>query len=310
MIVYPKVIVVTNKNDLTSDYLILKLKSLQIPYLRVNSEDITEFDPTRPKMIYFGDTEFVLSKVKSVYYRRVPSFFPMASNANDTLFINRERKHFLEGFYLSLVAKWINPIGVTYLGERKLYQLQIANFIGFKIPKTLVSNDIQKIRAFLKDNQKSIIKPISHGLQVTEKDVFSIYTSTISLQSLESDDGLYESPVLIQDRIPNYRDIRVTIVGDYICSVEIEKVEGENVDWRDPLVKKDYKLHALPGYLIELIKKFNQELGLVYSAMDFILTEDGDYYFLETNPVGEWVWLERILNLPIGERIIHELTVD
>ena len=53
--------------------------------------------------------------------------------------------------------------------------------------------------------------------------------------------------------------------------------------------------------------KLHKELDLVYSAFDFVLTPEGKYFFLETNPAGEWVWLERELGLPISKTIINEL---
>jgi glutathione synthase/RimK-type ligase-like ATP-grasp enzyme len=49
------------------------------------------------------------------------------------------------------------------------------------------------------------------------------------------------------------------------------------------------------------------ELGLVYGAIDLILTPDGEYVFLEVNPSGEWGMLERDLNYPISDAIAHAL---
>ena len=35
--------------------------------------------------------------------------------------------------------------------------------------------------------------------------------------------------------------------------------------------------------------------------------EDGQYYFLEVNPTGEWGMLQRDLDLPIAENIAETL---
>ncbi len=281
----------------------------QIPYLRLNSEDITEvsltYQPHRIE-VHHETIRYDLSNVKSVYFRRAPTIFPPAVNEDDTPFINRERRDFFEGLYGSLNAKWVNPMYATYKAERKLLQLSVAQKLGLNIPKTIVTNDPVKILAFVKDKE-CIIKPISHGLQVTESNVYSIYTSELeSIDSLKTE-MLIESPVLIQEKIPNYRDIRVTVVGSFVFAVEIEKNDTENVDWRAPEIVKSYKKHKLPGKILDQIFSIHNELNLTYSAFDFILTPQGEYVFLETNPAGEWVWLERELNLNISDAIIQEL---
>jgi glutathione synthase/RimK-type ligase-like ATP-grasp enzyme len=48
-------------------------------------------------------------------------------------------------------------------------------------------------------------------------------------------------------------------------------------------------------------------LGLQYGALDFILTPDGRYVFLELNPNGQWLWVERMTGLPIADAIAATL---
>ncbi len=307
----PKILLITNKDDFAIDYLILKLAKRDIQYLRINSEDITNF-----RLSYVLDNSielkysnyiYNLKEIKSVYFRRAPSIFPKAVNFNDTTFINRERRDFLEGLYLSMDAKWINPVFATYKAERKIYQLTVAKKIGFNVPRTLGSNNPSKVISFIKENNECIIKPISHGLQVTKDGIYSIYTSKVINYESIDDKEIFESPVLIQEKIDNYRDIRATVIGDRIFAVEIDTDENNKIDWRKPNLNKTYKIHQLPTKIKELIFKLHKELNLIYSAFDFILTTAGEYYFLETNPAGEWVWLERELNIPISEAIIDEL---
>ena len=48
-------------------------------------------------------------------------------------------------------------------------------------------------------------------------------------------------------------------------------------------------------------------LDLVFGVIDFIVTPDDQYVFLEVNPSGEWGMLEQKLELPIGAAIAHSL---
>lgn len=311
MIIAPQVLFVTNKDDFAIDFLIYKFKDYCIPYLRLNSEDITECDVTwnfgNDVRLKFCDCEYGLKDLKSVYFRRAPTIFPNSSNHNDTPYINRERRDFFEGLYLTLNAKWINPIFATYMAERKLFQLNAAKNMGFDVPSTIVSNNPSEIKSFIDLHGKCIIKPISHGLQISKEGAFSIYTSEVKDTDFMEKDKLFECPAFVQSRINNYRDIRATVIGNEIFAVEIEKDKNDDVDWRTPDTKKSYKIHTLPNNLVELMHKLHKAFDLVYSAFDFILTPEGEYYFLETNPAGEWVWLERELGLPISTAIINEL---
>jgi glutathione synthase/RimK-type ligase-like ATP-grasp enzyme len=307
----PEVLFVTNKDDFAIDFLIYKFKDNHIPYLRLNSEDITGCDVTwnfgNDVCFKFNDYEYSLKNLKSIYFRRAPTIFPNSSNHNDTPYINRERRDFFEGLYLTLDVKWINPIFATYISERKLYQLNVARNIGFDIPSTIVSNNPLEIKNFIDLHGNCIIKPISHGLQISKEGAFSIYTSEIKDIDFLEKDKLFECPAFVQSRIDNFRDIRATVIGNTIFAVEIEKDKIDDVDWRTPDTEKSYKVHTLPNNIVELMLKLHKALDLVYSAFDFVLTPEGEYYFLETNPAGEWVWLERELGLPISTAIINEL---
>lgn len=309
----PQIILLTNRDDFTCDYLIDKIRSNYgdvISYFRINSEDIIntiyEYDAKGKLIISHNSINYDLAKVKSVYFRRVSTVFPSSLDNNNNNFINRERRDFLEGVLLSLKAKWINPLFATIQGERKLFQLSIANKLGLKIPSTLVTNDPKKIKEFIK-RKPAIIKPISHGLQVTNEKTFSIYTSTINQNDIQDEKQLFEVPSYIQEKIENKSDIRVTVIDKNIFAVSIKKDNDEEIDWRKPTVIKSYSIISLPNEINDKLLKLNNELGLRYSAIDLIQTSDDDYIFLEVNPAGEWVWLERELELEISNKIIKAL---
>jgi glutathione synthase/RimK-type ligase-like ATP-grasp enzyme len=43
---------------------------------------------------------------------------------------------------------WVNPIDRVSVAELKLYQLQVARELGFRVPRTLVSRDPAELRRF------------------------------------------------------------------------------------------------------------------------------------------------------------------
>jgi len=48
--------------------------------------------------------------------------------------------------------------------------------------------------------------------------------------------------------------------------------------------------------------------GINFASADMILTPEGEYVFLELNPNGQWLWLERDLGLPLVAHMADLLT--
>ncbi|KYP15354.1 hypothetical protein [Flavihumibacter sp. CACIAM 22H1] len=309
----PHTLVISNREDVSIEYLLSKMNDRGISYLRVNSEDIGSLhfniNPKGEKLCTFHETEHDLSTIRSVVFRRIPLKYNIQKDGENHKYLNHERKHFLEGLFLSLEnAKWINPMFGTQIAERKLYQLHAAHRLGLRTPNSIITNRLTLALDFLKKESSAIIKPISNGLQVVGEKVYSIYTTEVNFESFADLQlaPVFDTPVFLQEKIPNQGDIRVTIVGKSVFAVKIIK-EGAEVDWRRPEVTKKYELIQLPIQLKEQLLNVNRHFGLIYSAIDLILTPEGEYVFLEVNPVGEWVWLEIELGLSISHQIISEL---
>lgn len=307
---FPRILIITNLEDFAADYLILKLMEADINYLRVNSEDVSNwsitYDPYNGIFLRYEDSHYNLSSVQGIYFRRAPTIFNHFYNNKNSNFLWRESKEFLEGIYLTLDANWINPIFETYKAERKLYQLNIAKKIGFKIPRSLITNIPSEVKKFISEKE-CIIKPISHGLQISDEEIFSMYTSSIDKDLEFNLDELFETPVYVQEKIQNQFDIRVTVIGAKLFPVSIKKGNLNEVDWRKPEILKDYQTIELPASVADKCFEINNKLGLSYSAIDLIQSKNDEYTFLEVNPAGEWVWLEKELGLPLSQKIIEEL---
>lgn len=308
-----KTLFLTNRDDVSIEYLIAKYREHSDAYLRINSEDLDllnfEIDPAGFSFCLANGKEHDLSTVKSVVFKRVPTKYNNPVGDENSAYLNNERKHFFEGLYLTFEhAKWVNPMFATHIAERKIYQLNVAAQLGLQIPKSIVTNNLEKAIGFLNSQPKAIIKPISNGLQVLKDKVYSIYTTEVTSEDFRNLNlaNTFSTPVFLQERIENSYDIRVTIVGSNVFAVRISK-ESMEVDWRKPDIVKHYEIAKLPEALVEKLLRLNTKFGMVYSAIDLIQNPAGDFIFLEINPVGEWAWLEQELNLNISEMFIKEL---
>jgi D-alanine-D-alanine ligase-like ATP-grasp enzyme len=48
-------------------------------------------------------------------------------------------------------------------------------------------------------------------------------------------------------------------------------------------------------------------MNLRSGSLDFSLNKNGEYYFLEVNPNGQWLWLEHKTGVSISKEIANSL---
>jgi glutathione synthase/RimK-type ligase-like ATP-grasp enzyme len=304
-------LILTSEKDLTADFLIVALLERGISYFRLNAEDIrgAEFTfrierGTVVKSISVGSRSLDLTEVSAVWYRRVIHPTPAASLAPaERKFVFGELRHTAIGMVLNPDVLWVNPIDKVSIAEHKLYQLQVANKIGLKTPRTIVSRDAALLNEFASANPTgTICKPVFHGLFVDETDSYSVYTRRIE-EPLLDEASVKACPVLLQQEIPRLADVRATFIGEKSFVVDISGT-ADLVDWRDQRTPVTYAVSCLGDETEALCREMLRKLGLVYGAFDFIRAPDGALVFLEVNPTGEWAWLENELGLPMRDAFI------
>ena len=116
-------------------------------------------------------------------------------------------------------------------------------------------------------------------------------------------DSIELTPVYIQNYVQKSYEVRVTVIDDNYFAVKI--LSDNSVDWRDG--NNQYELIDVPEEVRECIKMMMKDFQLRFGAIDYIVSNDGKWYFLEINPNGQWQWLESILNLSISDCIMKVL---
>ena len=131
----------------------------------------------------------------------------------------------------------------------------------------------------------------------------------MSTADLANDDALAVAPVIYQRHLEKRCDIRVTIVGESIYAAVIQSQEAKSakVDWRLADVELAHEVHVLPEKMARACRRLMKALNLNFGAVDLVLTPKDEYYFLEINPNGQWLWLEDKLLFPISDRIVEWL---
>jgi glutathione synthase/RimK-type ligase-like ATP-grasp enzyme len=221
----------------------------------------------------------------------------------DTQFIHDECRHALRGLWSSMKCKWINDPYKNDIASKKVLQLEMAKRIGFSIPNTLITNSPNDANRFI--SQLGVGNVIFKPLSPTEKD----WRETRLLKKVELDilECVKFAPVIFQEFIVSKYNLRITVINRKIFSAVILADEASYI--YDIRMSENHTIepYSLPKKVELHIHKLMNSLGLVYGAIDMIVKPDGQYIFLEINPAGQWLFIEKATNMPISEAIAIEL---
>jgi glutathione synthase/RimK-type ligase-like ATP-grasp enzyme len=118
-----------------------------------------------------------------------------------------------------------------------------------------------------------------------------------------------ETACLFQELVPKKVELRITIVGTQVFAAEISYRDPDAavLDWRTAYHNLQYRVYDLPEHISRKCLAFVQRLGLLFAAIDMIVTPDERYVFLEANACGQWSWIQQATGLPICEALVDLL---
>lgn len=237
-----------------------------------------------------------------VWWRRPGKpFIPRLVHPDDLEFVRKENSTFFNSmpYVFDEDTWWVNPYSSGFKSNSKLLQLKLANKCGLNIPPTLISNDPMKIKNFINANSSNgvIYKSFTPNFWFDETNLKISYTRTVIEEQLPSDEVLQTTPGIFQKKIDKQFELRVTCFGDHHVAVKIDSQNHPKgkLDWRAiPATDLRVSQFTLPEKIHNLVKVHMRELGIVFGCYDFIVTPENEYYFLEVNEQGQFLWIESI----------------
>lgn len=225
---------------------------------------------------------------------------PGSVHSDDRKNAQRECETLFQSFWevIAIHAMWVNLPNKARAANSKLLQLRTAFEVGLKVPKTIVANDPDKIKNFFIQCEGEIIYKTLHPMSwVNENDVRFTYTKEISLEALPSDAVLKMTPGIFQKKMQKAYELRVTYFGNYPVVVKLHSQDHPKgrMDWRYlPTQELIVTKYSLPDLIDRQCRAFMEKLGIIFGCFDFIVTPDNQYYFLEVNESGQFLWIEAI----------------
>lgn len=318
------ILIFTNKQDTHTDEVIRNLHRKKIEVFRLNSEDLLltykinlYIDKTG---LWYGDIidelgrVLDLEKLKVAWLRKPDfNFFgDRGAEAEAEKFIASEAKSFINVLYSLPNIKWINDPFIANKAKVKFQQLLLANEHSVRIPKTLITTQPEAAKEFF----------IECGEEVLIK---TIYTGNVTIDGINQGipsrkigrDDFYKSyksislaPTQLQEYVEKAFELRITVIGKKVFAVKIDSQlhEETKIDWRLHTRMNPHSIFELPLKIERFCVDFLKEQGLLYGAMDFIVTPKNEYFFLENNPFGQYLWLETETKIPLTEEMCNLLT--
>lgn len=257
-----------------------------------------------------------LDKVTSIWSRRPTGFtFHDDLDSDASKFARAETTEAMGGIFRIPGCRWVNHPDKDLVASYKPYQLALAARIGLKIPDTLITTDPSAAKLFIEANARygAIYKTLSSPNVKSELYKPSvIFTSKISDANLEFLETVRYAPCLIQEYVRKSFEVRLTVINRKAFAVALNAPESYptgthpgTTDWR--AVQREgieYSVLQLPEKIESLCVELLDQLGLVFGAIDLIVTPEQEYVFVEVNPSGQWAWLERETGLPMVDTLV------
>lgn len=320
------ILVFTSKQDVHADSVIKNLYKRDIGVFRLNSEDILSSYKCNldidSKGLWSGTIAdgygrvLRLDKLKVAWFRKPQFNFyeTQESQIGNIEFAVSETKAFINSLYSLPNVKWINDPFCANKAKVKFQQLLIAKRFGIRVPRTLITTDPETAKEFF----------LACGKKVLVK---AIYTANVTIDGINQGIpsrligpdiffGFYKnisvSPTQLQEYVPKAYELRITVFGEDVYAVKIDSQlhHETRIDWRLNTKLNPHSIYRLPDHVNKFCTALVREQSLTYGALDFIVSPEGEYFFLENNPFGQYLWLEHETGLALTDAMCNLLVAN
>lgn len=294
------ILILSTPEDTDTNLVIEWLNHKKIPVFRLNDEDLMM---GRSSIIYTPNDEVLVTNsfksisindITVVWYRKfgfLLEYNEIFGGNNDLMQYMLSEFRNLKLFLFETLSKkkWLcdrqNPIS-------KMEMLNKAKSVNINIPDTIIcTTKIELEKFFLKNNKSIITKSIGDARFIKFRGSgFMLHTHKIE-NTIDFDQVF--SPSLFQEYIEKIIEIRTFFLDGECFSMAIfsQANERTKLDFRDYDIDKPNRFvpYKLPRELEKKIVAFMDSINLNTGSLDLLKSlKDGEYYFLEVNPCGQF----------------------
>ena len=311
------ILIVTNSEDKTTDYVEEGLVERKINYLRINTDNFTNefilhFKPCFPEILKISTKEtFIIDDITKVWFRRPKAISIHTKNIDAELY-ESEWPEAIQGVLAHIpLDKWVNhPMYNTY-ASYKMEQLTRAISLNINVPDTIVTQSMDLVNEFKSKHERIIVKPLAVGFFEGQEEDAYIFTNKLKDEDLEDFSLIQNCPTFFQQAIAPKTDVRINVFGNKIFAIKLVLKNADKIDIRrNNMDGVKYVETSVPEEekvkLLSLIKSYN----LQFAAVDYVIDNSGKWIFLEINPNGQWAWFDFHIDIDLRKKFIDFLLED
>ena len=330
------ILIFTIGNDISTSDVINWLEYFGEEVIRINADDnLYKFEEINSEGIFFRNRltnkVFNLLDAKACWWRRrgiskscftnlkkedvlISGEYDLTSliSGNNSL-INNEVDDLIDFIYYQVHNNCKVNLGKPSFNLNKLIVNEIAEKQGLKIPAFKIAKNNSQIASFKEGKSGLISKAISNGVYNTiENNRFYSYTELIEDELLNTNEEVKFFPSLIMEKIDKKSEIRTFFIDGHFFSMVIffkssnqTKVDFRKYNSQEPNKTEPY---CLPKSIEDKLEKLFNKLRLNCGSIDLIIDTNGDYIFLEINPVGQYGMVSSPCNYNLDKKIAKYLT--
>lgn len=317
------VLILSAKDDFSTNDVINWLVFMDKKFIRISEEDEIQFSKIEITnenidllIIINNKIEIKLSEINRFWYRRSSLNIFIEKLQKNTILNSKVNNHlFLEGHMLQIYFineiknKSLNIPSDNYLN--KLIVLREAVELEINVPKTLVTNSKKELLSFYSAHKKLITKNISPGVFITEQNkVLSTITERVSLEDITHLPERFAYS-LFQEEIKKMFELRIFFIEDnfYASAIFSQNDKKTEVDFRNYNFEKPNRTppFKLPRSIEKKLNNLMKKIKLNSGSIDLIYSNDGKYYFLEVNPIGQFYQVSNPCNYYLEKKIAEFL---
>lgn len=301
------VLIISTEDDLHAEAVTRILESSDVPVYRISNRHFPgsiglamnhgrecSSIITLPNKKKLRDNE-----IGSIWWRR-PTDYGVDNKFNtysDRQFARLNCLHAFEAFITALPCRCMNDIWNQRKAQRKGFQLQVAKECGLRVPDTLITNQPQLASSFFAKNSRSVFKSLEKTSKAAAETCLFTQDDLLRLHTL------CYAPAIFQEYIEPGCDLRITIVENdiYAARLSTENEYGK-IDIRLDMGAK-IESFELPEDLRRSLLLLMRRLGLAFGAVDMKMDREGNFFFLEVNPAGQWIYIEIETGQPITRAV-------
>ena len=315
------VLLISETNDITTNEVVAWLNAYGVTYQRMNNDEYA-----RLHHIALSNTQCKIqvagidpSHLKKVWHRRGSLRFlphPLRNVTNLYPYLKKEEDSVLKS--IEDILRGQHDYVGSYHKEIENYKIDHlikAKQAGLRIPDTLITTSKKELIRFFNHHKAIITKDIRYGikLHLEDRKLFSSGTFVVTQEMIDTMDTDF-GPTLIQEKIEKEYEIRIFFFKNrlYPMAILSQNDTKTAVDYRNYNREKPNRNIPvlLPGGIKEKVLRFIELSELSTGSIDIIVSEKGEYVFLEVNPQGQLDWVSKNCNYYIEKDIAEYLIAN